>query len=195
MTLTATFVTMWMVCCLGAVTFASIAASSGRRWLFALSAAAAGAASWWWGPLDAPVAGALAAAAAAIYLFQQRYASVAIIAGGALGGMWPWLLRYDTVTTTASVAVSLGALVASAWLSRTRPSFAPSMLQEDALLILLAGGLTLGVLPGVLDGWQSAVTLTAIAAPASDTDVPVWLVAAVAGSLALGGVHSVWSRR
>lgn len=196
MTLTATFLVMWMVCCLGAVTFASAAASSRRGTVvFALSLAATAVASWWWGPLDAPVVGMLAAMAAALYLFRPAYAPVALAGGGALAGMWPWLVQYDVVITASAAAVAVLAVSASWWLSRSRPSFAPSILQEDALLILMAGGIALGVLPGILDGWQSAVTLNVSAAPVTEATVPSWIAAAIVGSLALGGVHSVWSRR
>lgn len=196
MTLTATFVVMWMVCCLGAVTFASVAASSRRRTVvFVLSLAATAVASWWWGPLDAPVVGLLAAMAAALYLFRATYVPVALAGGGALAGMWPWIVQFDLVMTASAGAVALIAVAASWWLSRSRPAFAPSILQEDALLILMAGGIALGVLPGILDGWQSAVTLNASAAPAAEATVPSWIAAAIVGSLALGVVHSVWSRR
>lgn len=195
MSVTATLVVLWMVCGLGSVTFAAVAAASGRLRLFGVAVAAAAAATWWWGPPDAPIVGVLAALAAGLPLVRPGFAPVAVAAGGALGGVWPLVVRLDPGVTAASVTVCATALAASAWLSRTRPAFAPEILQDDARLILLASGLSLAALPGILDGWQSALTLNA-AAPASDaTPVPAWTLTAVAGALALGGVHTTWSRR
>lgn len=196
MAITATFLVLWMVCAFGAITFASLASSSsGRLGVFVTSALAVAAAVWFWGPMDAPLAGVAAASAAAVQLFRPRWTWPPLVAGGSLAGLWPWLLDLGPAVTAASAAFAVAGVGASVWLSRRRGSFAPAMLQEDALLLLLAGGLSLAVLPGILDGWQSAVTLNAAAAPVGGAELPTWLVAAVVGTLALGGVHSVWSRR
>jgi len=95
----------------------------------------------------------------------------------------------------ALAAVSVLAAT-SAWLARVRPSFAPEVLRDEALLGLCLLGLVVAIVPGVTDGWQAAATLTIEpAAPGPTTPVPTWTLALVGTATALGAVYSLWSRR
>jgi hypothetical protein len=187
---------MWMLCALSAIAFAAIAAHAPARLAafvagFVIAAAAVAA----WGLPDAPVAGVAAVAAVAVYLWRPRHAPAAVACGGALGGLWPELLRMQGVPSLAGVAAAASILALTVWLSQARPAFAPPVLQDDALLGVLALGLVLAVLPGILEGWQSAVTLNVGGANSDRAGLPAWLVFMVVGSLAMGAAHSVWSRR
>jgi hypothetical protein len=97
------------------------------------------------------------------------------------------------VAAIAAVAV----LAATpAWLARMRPSFAPEVIREEALLGLCLLGLVVASVPGVTDGWQAAANLTIQpATPGPTTPVPTWTLALVGTATALGGVSSLWSRR
>ncbi len=86
-------------------------------------------------------------------------------------------------------------MLASAWLTNHRPTFAPTVLREEALLILLIAGVVVGMAPTVAQGWQSAVALnmtTDTGAPGPL--VPVWTLSFVGASVALGGLWSMWRR-
>ena len=194
--MTVTYHVMWMLCALGAITFGAAAARSRGR-MAAFWGGFAMAAAWgvWRGLPDAPVVGALAAVAVAAYLFLPRYGWIAAAGGGLLGAVWPELLWLQGISRVVAWPVVLLAIALAAWLARTRPQFAPKVLEDDALLVVMATGLVLAVLPGVLDGWQAALALNMSGPVAGADSLPRWLVAVVAGALLVGGMHSVWSRR
>jgi hypothetical protein len=192
---TVTYHLLWMLCALGAIAFGATAARSwGRVAAFGAGFATAAAGVALRGLPDAPVIGAVAAAAAVLYLFRPRYALVAVAAGGALGGVWPELLWMQGLPRGVAWPVAALVVALPVWLARSRPAFAPPVLQDDALLGVLAMGVVLAVLPGVLDGWQSALALN-VSAAEGGSSLPPWLLAAVTGALLMGAFHSVWSRR
>lgn len=193
--MTVTYHVMWMSCALGAIAFAAVAAQSARGLTallagFALAAAGVSAR----GMPDAPIVGAVTAAAVVVTLFRPRYRLVGVAIGGMLGGLWPQLLSMQGLPSVIAWPVVVMTLATTAWLARWRPVFAPAVLLDDALLLVLALGAVLAVLPGVLEGWQSALTLN-ISPASGDASLPAWLVVAVGLSLLLGAAHSVWSRR
>jgi hypothetical protein len=192
---TVTYHVLWMLCALGAIAFGATAARSwGRVAAFAAGFAAAGAGVAIRGLPDAAVVGAVAAAAVVLYLCRPRYALVAVAAGGALGGVWPELLWMQGLPRPVAWPAAALVVALPVWLARSRPGFAPPVLQDDALLGVLAMGVGLAVLPGVLDGWQAALALN-IGAAGGGGSLPPWLVAAVMFALLMGALHSVWSRR
>ena len=193
--MTVTFHVLWMLCALGAIAFAATAARAWRHVAVFAAGFVAGAA---WAALrglpDAPLVGAAAAAAVVLYLRRPRWALLAVATGGALGGLLPELLWLQGVPHYAAWPAAAVVVALPVWLARSRPWFAPPVLQDDALLGVLGMGLVLAVLPGVLDGWQSALALNISPAEAGGQLSP-WLVAVVSGALLMGAVHSVWSRR
>jgi hypothetical protein len=84
--------------------------------------------------------------------------------------------------------------VASAYLSQRTPAFAPPLLQEEALVALLALGTLVAVAPTVSQGWRSALALNLADTGASMPLVPVWMVCFVGAATALGGLWSLWRR-
>jgi hypothetical protein len=140
--------------------------------------------------------GVVSAAAAVVILFRPRYAIAAAAWGGGLGGMLTAMTEVQGLHPIAAIVAVAGLVVTPAWLARVRPAFAPDILRDEALLGLCVCGLVVAIVPGVTDGWQAAANLTVEpAAPAPATPLPVWTVALVGTSLALGAVHSLWSRR
>ena len=82
-------------------------------------------------------------------------------------------------------------MLASAWLTNHRPAFAPPVLREEALLVLLIAGVVVGMAPTVAQGWQSAVALNMTTdTGARRAALPVWMLSFVGASVALGGLWS-----
>jgi hypothetical protein len=193
---TLTFYALWMLCALGAATFAAAAAPR-RRWLVALAVGFVSPAIFS-GPARAPdpeVAGLFAAGGAIVYLFRPRYAWLAFVLGGAVAGMViqvAAVLGASPVLSTPLVAVAMGGIV---WLARTRPVFSPEALREEALLIVCTLGLAVAVLPSVLDGWQAARNLNIRAENVATEAIPPWTLSVVATSTLLGAAYALWSRR
>lgn len=185
---------LWMLCALGAATFAAAAAPR-RPWHVALAIGFLAVVMLPGASPDPEVAGLCAALSAIVYLFRPRYAWLGFVLGGAVAGMLVQvfaLLGGPVAVTAPLVAVSLAATV---WLARTRPHFAPEALREEALLIVCMLGLGVAVLPSVLDGWQAAANLNARMENVAQQAIPAWVLSVVATSTLLGAAYALWSRR
>jgi hypothetical protein len=193
---TVTFHAVWMLCALGAATFAAVAAPR-RRWLIALAIGFASAIALS-GPErlpDAEMTGFIAAAGGIVYLFFPRYAWLALLLGGAVGGMLiPALGLLGAPSSVTAPVIALG-MAGTVWLARTRSSFSPETLREEALLIVSTLGLAVAVLPSVLDGWQAAGNLNIRVEDVAREAIPTWALSVVAMSTLLGAAYALWSRR
>ena len=192
--MTVTFHALWMLCALGAATFAATAAPR-RRWLVALAIGFLAVVMLPGAQPHPEVAGLFAAFGSIVYLFRPRYAWLGFVLGGALAGMLVQIIGLvggPVAITAPLVAVSLAA---TAWLTRSRPHFAPEALREEALLIVCTLGLGVAVLPSVLDGWQAAANLNARMENVAQQAIPAWVLTVVATSTLLGAAYAVWSRR
>lgn len=192
--MTVTFHALWMLCALGATTFAAAAAPR-RRWLVAFAIGFLAIVMRPGGQPDPEVAGLFAALGAIVYLFRPRYAWLGFVLGGALAGMLVQVMGLvggPVVVTAPLVALGLGATV---WLVRTRPAFAPVALREEALLIICMLGLGVAVMPSVLDGWQAAANLNTRIENVAQQAIPMWVLSVVAASTLLGAAYALWSRR
>ena len=76
--------------------------------------------------------------------------------GGALGGMLTAMTEVQGLHPMAALAAVSVLAATPAWLARVRPSFAPEVLRDEALLGLCLLGLVVAIVPGVTDGWQAA---------------------------------------
>ena len=192
--MTVTLHALWMLCALGATTFAAVAAPR-RRWIVALAIGFLAVIVLPGTQPDPEVAGLFAALGAIVYLFRPRYAWFAFVLGGALAGMLSQVIGLfggAVVITAPLVAVGLGATV---WLARTRPHFSPEAIREEALLIVCTLGLGVAVLPSVLDGWQAAANLNTQIENVAQQAIPAWVLSVVAMSTLLGAAYALWSRR
>jgi hypothetical protein len=193
---TVSFHALWMLCACGLVVHA--AAARRRRDLLALAAGfilAAAIATPQRLP-DPAWTGVVTAAAAVVVLFRPRYAVVSAAWGGVLGGMFTALTEVQGLHPIAALVAGAALAATPAWLARVRPSFAPEVLRDEAMLGLCLLGLVVAITPGVIDGWQAAANLTIEpATPGPTTPVPMWTLALVGTATALGAVYSLWSRR
>jgi hypothetical protein len=185
-----------MLCALGAVVYAAAAARRTRD-LAAFGAGfliAAIAASPQRLP-DPALVGVLSAGASVAILFRPRFQAASAAWGGALGGMLTAMTEVQGLHPIAAVAAPALLAATAVWLTRARPSFAPDVLRDEALLAVCLLGLVVAMMPGVIDGWQAAANLTIEpATPGPTAPVPTWTLAIVGSAVALGAVYSLWSR-
>lgn len=195
--MTFSFHALWMLCACGVVVHSATAARRARD----LAALAVGfvVAAIMASPQRLPDpawVGVVSAGAAVVILFRPRYAMASAAWGGALGGMLTAMTEVQGLPPMAAIAAVAVLAATPAWLARVRPSFAPEVLREEALLGLCLIGLVVAIVPGVTDGWQAAANLTIQpATPGPTTPVPTWTLALVGSAMALGAVYSLWSRR
>lgn len=193
---TVTYHALWMLCALGTVVFATAAAPHVRP----IAALAAGliAGVLWWSPArvpDAAATGMLTCLAAALYLFRPKLRLVAAAFGGALAGMLAALVEMYGVSATVSPLPGIALVVVAIWLARTRPSFAPELLRDEAMLMIGTVGLSVAILPGVLDGWQAATNLAAATERVATASLPMWTLLVLLTTSSCGAFYSLWSRR
>ena len=194
--MTLTYHALWMLCALGTVVFATAAAAHVRP----VAALAAGliAAVVWWSPArvpDAAETGFLTSVAAALYLFRPRLRLVTAAFGGALAGMLATLVELQGVSPKVSPLAGIALVAVSIWLARTRASFAPEPLRDEAMLMIGLVGLGVAILPGVMDGWQAATNLAAATERVPTASLPMWTLFLVLTTSSCGAFYSLWSRR
>jgi len=116
-----------------------------------------------------------------------------------------WFGAGFTSAQSAALLVAAGApvgvafaiavmLVLVAFVLGTRSAeFAPARLHEEALVLLVGGGLVLAAAPEAMAGWNSALALNASTTQSAAGPIPGWLWACL-GIAALGGALSRWRR-
>lgn len=185
-----------MVCALAALVFASASARPASRTLaFAFGFLVA---LWRVSPASPPDAewvGVLAATAAVITLGWPRRIWVGALSGGALAGIWVTLFQLQGLPRPAALAVAVGVTALTMWQTRRRPRFAPEVLIEEAVVVVAVAGVTLAILPGILEGWQSATLLNVQVESSAPPTTPLWVFFVVAMSLTSGMAYSLWSHR
>ena len=193
--MTLDFHALWTLTGVATLVFATLTAPTWRaRTAAALAFAAATAAGVWFGPPPADATGLLVGLAAAAMLLRPRWAALAPLLAGALGGSWGIMLAAQDVAPALAIPVAAIWPAAAMWCAR-HPAFAPGRMRDDALLVLIVFGAVTAVAPGVQEGWHAAVNLSVQSAPAAPMPLPAWTLAVGGSALALGGLYSLWSRR
>jgi hypothetical protein len=193
---TLTYHALWMLCALGTVVFATAAAPYVRPTAALAAGFVAGVV--WWSPErvpDAAETGFLTSLAAALYLFRPRLRLVSAAFGGVLAGMLATLIEMYGLSPQLSPLAGIALVAASIWLARTKPSFAPEPLRDEAMLMIGLVGLTVAILPGVMDGWQAATNLAAATERVAAASVPMWTLFLLLTTSSCGAFYSLWSRR
>lgn len=188
---------LWLVCAMGAATFA--ASSSARPLALSAAVAAFCATAWWIAPagvLDVASTSLVAAIGAGWMLVRGVSSTVAGLLAGALAAAWAGLIASQGLPFPVAVGVAAMLPMASAVLHARRVTFAPPSLRDEALLFLLIVAVTTAALPSIQYGWGMAGSL-ALQSDASqpETSIPGWLAVATLGAAALGGLSTIWSRR
>ena len=193
--MTLPFYALSMLCGLGAVVFSASSSPSQRSRASAAALYCAGAG--WTAAVGVPppeVIGCLAAAGAAVFLLRSTWVASAAGLGGALAGVWSGVLAMQGLTRWVAVPLAL-ASVTAAMLGQRDPEFAPPHLRDEGLVLICALALGVAMLPGILDGWGAAQSLTVQPADLPDAVVPAWTLAMTGAALGLGAGYALWSRR
>jgi hypothetical protein len=184
-----------MLCALGAVVFA---ASPARKSIGLPSMALGFVLALIWirsGRLpDAGVIGGAVAFVAALELVRPRHHALAAACGGALTALWASLLEVQGFPRPAAFGVAAIAPILSAYLATRSRAFAPAIVREEALMGLLTFGVVVAMAPTVAEGWRSALALNLVDSSGPTQLVPAWTIGLAAGSVALGGMYSLWRR-
>jgi hypothetical protein len=184
-----------MLCALGALSFAAVAADRWPRRVAVFAGLALGSVLTFDGQLpDAVLTASAVAAVSAIQLFRPGARLLTACCAGVLGALWVALLQAQGVPSGAGLAIVSGLLTATLYLAVRRPAFAPRALRDDALVLMLIGGVVVAAAPSVLDGWRAAFNLS-VGERGTAVQIPGWIVMFVTATVLGGGAYSLWSRR
>ncbi len=192
----AIFTALLMLYGLGPASFA--AAAAGRRGALAALFAGFGGAAIWISPRVLPDPGwigSIAALAAAVELFRRRFRWLAPLCGGALAASGSALLQIQGLPPYAALPAAAALPAISAYLAVRRKEFAPAELREEAMLVTIALGLAVAIIPEMSAGWRSALALNREQGDSSNVIIADWVLVTTAVSLVLGGFHALLRRR
>ena len=194
-TMRLTFYALSLLCALGAVVMAAAPSPSKRTRITAVLLFCLGV-GWttWFGVPAAQVVGCLAAVGAAAFLLRPSWAASAAGIGGTLAGAWSGVLAAQGMTRWVAVPLAFAVLTA-ATVARRDPLFAPPQLRDEALVAICALAIAVAMLPGILDGWSAAQSLTLEPGDQQRQLIPAWALAMTGSALGLGAGYAVWSRR
>lgn len=118
-------------------------------------------------------------------------------AAGLLAAIWVSLFTRPGLPAAAAIPVALAVVVFSAWMGARDARFAPPVIHDEALMLLVLLGAALAVAPGVAAGWQSAtaLNLTLDDKRAAAFAVPEWTILVMLASVSLGGAYALSTRR
>ncbi|MDA1183528.1 MAG: hypothetical protein O2930_02650 [Acidobacteria bacterium] len=193
--MTLPFYALSLLCALAAVVLVAAPEPSRRSHTAAAALLFLGA-GWtaWSGVPPVQVVGCLAAAGAAAFLLRPAWAATAAGIGGVLAGVWSGILATQGLPRWVAVPLACTVLAVS-MRARHYPEFAPPQLRDEALVLVCALALGVAMLPGFLDGWGAAQSLTAQPGDLQRQMIPTWALAMTGSSLGLGASYAVWSRR
>jgi hypothetical protein len=146
-----------------------------------------------WHPAPAST-GLIAAAIAALLLLRPDATRLAAVAAGALAGIAGGLMAARGIPAVVSYASAVSLPLVSVLLATRRSNFAPSLLLEESLFILLPVALLIGAAPQIAQGWASGLNLNAAAHPHGMTGIPSWVLTTLAAAALLGAGSRLWSR-
>ena len=137
---------------------------------------------------------ALATSAGVTLVWPRRTAWLAALAAAGGAGTLALLIRDLGVPLVFAAPLATLPPAAAALLSAARNEFAPQAMRDEALLLVVVGGLGVAMLPGISDGWHSALTLRSADPTPAARALPMWAVLTATSSLLLGGAYGAWRR-
>lgn len=140
-------------------------------------------------------AAGLIALAAGTMLWRPHWPIVAAAAGGLAAALWAVLLVAEGLPGSAVFPAVVVVVSSAAALAAARPSFAPTILQEEALMIVAVLGLLVAAAPSVIEGFGSAIAFTGSGLPDDAEPQAPWALALAAAFIALGAIYSLWKHR
>ena len=144
-------------------------------------------------PDPAWLAAAVALAAGAA-LWKPHWWAVPAVSAGFAAAAWAELLAAQGLPAPGAYVLCAAAAGGSAYLASIRESFAPAILKEEAQMIVAVFALIVAAAPSVMQGFESAVALTAVRLSGESSPTAPWALIAAAACLALGAVYSIWKQ-
>lgn len=144
--------------------------------------------------VEATQAGLLLALLAAGRLRGRLTPTLTLIAGGGLGGLWLQCLATLAYPPFLQWLLTAALMLAAPLCSLWHPPYRAQRTVDDALLLSIGAGLVLAVLPGLLDGWRTALGLHQGLQGEAAADAP-WIFVIAAACLALGALRVQWQYR
>lgn len=143
-----------------------------------------------------PVWGAtFAAAGAAVALCRPRAAWAALACGGVIAAVWASVLAAQGLPLLVAYGLVAVVAAASAGFAARRPSFAPTALREEALVLVAALAVLVAVSPAIGAGWTSAAALHGSTLESPAVGSAAWAFVLAAGAMICGAIHALWRRR
>ena len=105
------------------------------------------------------------------------------------------VLRLQSLPSSLALLVATGPCLVSAMLTTARPQFAPPHILDEGLLLVVAFGLVVAVVPAFSEGWHAALSLNAESASSQPAQLPLWTAATTASVVVLGAGYSAWRYR
>jgi hypothetical protein len=206
-TVTLTFHALWLLCGFGTAVFAAAPGDrSGRSpaarfrrasisWTtlaigFALLAAFLRGSR----TVDAAWLAGLVAVVAAWQLVHPRQQLIVHAAAGALAAAWATLLTLEGLPSPLALVVAALVPVVSHAFARRSPGFADPVVHEEAMVGLFLLALIVAAAPAVAQGWQAALALNLTDKSTPTPLLPVWTMSLIGGSMAVGGMWTLWRR-
>lgn len=134
---------------------------------------------------------ALAAGAA---LWKPHWSIVPAACAGLAAAVWAELLAAQGLPAFAAYLACAAIASGSAALASIRETFAPAILKEEAQMIVAVFALIVAAAPSIMQGFDSAVALTAVRLSGESTRSEPWALVVAAACLALGVVYSIWKQ-
>lgn len=189
---------MWLLCMLAASTLAASGAMAGPMSacvlaLFVGELLLAGGFLLPWVPSQGEAA-IIVGGACAWHLLRPDSRTFASVAAGACAALGTMVQVQQGAPATAATIVAM-VIVGSALRLGPRSGFAPSRMREQALTGLVLAAPVIGALPGVMSGWESAVTINLAANARAVERFPDWVWQFVVAMLALGVLRQFWVRK
>jgi hypothetical protein len=184
----------WLLCAFASVALA--AAPARRPLLSGMLVLSGAAAEWWWRashPVALPPLAFVIALSAACALWSDRGALPAAVVGGTAAAAWVFALGDAGLPITLAIAIGMVPALLASYFAGARPGFAPPLVRDEALLLVLALALAASVMPRVVDGWRSAQRLNAATAAAAPV-IPGWVALTIGLLVGTGGVYTLWKR-
>ncbi len=161
--------------------------------LFAAVLATAGGFLLQWVPSAAEVA-TVVGCACAWQLLRPGSARFPLLAASLCAALASVVQMQQGAPVFASTVLVVGPAGLALWFA-SHAGFAPSRMREQALTGLVLAAPVIGALPGVMSGWQSAVTINLAANVRPVERFPDWVWQFVVAMLALGVLRQLWVRR
>ena len=180
-----------MLCALGSATFATAAVRSSSLVVALTSFTVA---AIWFSPLPTVTELCVVLAAAMLLVWPKWWFPASALAGG-LAGLWVSVLQAQGIPAVGAFGIALSIPAVSVWMTRTRKTFAPKVMQEEALLAMGGFGLILAMGPDVLAGWQTANAMNLDPGSGREGFMEDWLVLLTVGAGLGGGLHALRRRR